>query len=169
MCQCLHWIAELGEKSDENGGRLIDWQEGFFGGVSGIEFIFYSAVVPVRETQLKFPFAVSCNFLKVFSLEECRLDLCLGPKLEFRCCVLCSGSLNLHFFCCCRNCIFNKHFWQTDKVVISPEFRGVSKIGFYIHIYIQHPKNHPKLFENSVTEIDTQSAFAIKSYFRIIL
>lgn len=53
------------------------------------------------KTQLKFPFAISCNFLKVFSqlkVEECGLDVCLGPKLEFRCCVLYSGSLNLHLF-----------------------------------------------------------------------
>lgn len=51
-----------------------------------------------RKTPLKLPFAVACSFLKVFSVEECGLELCLGPKLAFRCCVLYSGSLNLHFF-----------------------------------------------------------------------
>lgn len=77
------------------------------------------------KTQLMFPFAVSCNFLKVFSVEECELDVCLGSKLEFRCYFLYSGSLNLHFFCRWRNCIFYKCFWQTGRVLISPEFRGV--------------------------------------------
>lgn len=80
----------------------------------------------MRKTQLNFPFAVSSNFLKVFSVEECGLDPCLGPELEFRCCVVYSWSLNLHFFCCWRNCIFYKHFWQTGEVVISPELRGVA-------------------------------------------
>lgn len=47
--QCVRVSTELGENSDGSGGRLMVWQEGFFDGVSGIGFIFYSAVVPVRE------------------------------------------------------------------------------------------------------------------------
>lgn len=134
----------------------MDWQEGFFGGVNRIEFMLLCCWVCERKTLLKLPFAVACNFLKVFSFEDGGLELCLGPKLAFRCCVLYSGFLNLHVFCHLRNCIFYKHFWQTGKVVISPGFLGMlhewPKLGFST----QHPKNHHKLLENSIIEIDTK-------------
>lgn len=59
-----------------------------------------------RRTRLKLPFAVACNFLKIFSIEHRVLDLCLGHKFEFRLCVLYSGGLNPHLFGQFRNCIF---------------------------------------------------------------
>lgn len=51
LCQGLHLTTVLGEGSERNGGRLMDWQECIFGGVvlSLLQVVRYSAVGAARQ------------------------------------------------------------------------------------------------------------------------